>query len=247
MDYPGSKNNASKKIISLIPPHLVFIEAFAGSAALTRIKRPAPLNLMIEIDPITITALITEFPAATVIRALEAIDNPVYHSGNIAAPDYKILHASALEILPLYPYTGKEFIYLDPPYLLTTRRSQRKLYRYELTTADEHAALLEIVRNIPAPVMISGYPSQLYNDLLPGWNQTTFTTQTHTGPAIESLWMNYPAPTRLHDYRFIGDNFTDRQRIKRKAERWVNRFLNTPLIERQAIIAEMTRLGILEQ
>lgn len=263
-DYPGSKVLASKKLISLIPPHRVFIEAFAGSAALTQIKRPAPVNLLIEIDPITVAHLAGEFPAARVFHPvpgqpsavpLEEIATPIYESGAIAdpvypvprppSPVYKILHASALDILPRYPYTGQEFIYLDPPYLLNTRRSQRKLYRHELTTESEHAALLEIARNIPAPVMISGYPSPFYDELLPEWHKYEFTVQTHAGPARESVWMNYPRPTSLHDYRFIGENFTDRQRIKRKATRWVTRFLQTDLIERQAIIAELTARGIL--
>ena len=39
------------------------------------------------------------------------------------------------------------------------------------------------------------------------------------GVITEKLWFNC-APDRLHWPRFAGRNFTDRQRIKRRAESW---------------------------
>ena len=55
--------------------------------------------------------------------------------------------------------------------------------------------------------------------------------------ATEYVWMNYPAPIALHDYTFLGDNFRERERIKRKKQRWVSRLSNMPRLERQALLS----------
>jgi Site-specific DNA methylase len=57
-------------------------------------------------------------------------------------------------------------VYCDPPYLLYTRTSNRR-YRFEYEEQD-HIELLEIVKTLPCSVMIYGYPSTLYEDLLTG-------------------------------------------------------------------------------
>ncbi len=38
----------------------------------------------------------------------------------------------------------------------------------------------------------------------------------------------------LHDYRYLGEDFRERERIKRKKQRWVNRLQTMPVLERQA-------------
>ena len=34
--------------------------------------------------------------------------------------------------------------------------------------------------------------------------------------ATEWVWMNYPEPIALHDYRYLGEDFREREPIKRK-------------------------------
>jgi len=58
--------------------------------------------------------------------------------------------------------------------------------------------------------------------------------------ATEYIWYNYPTPEKLHDYSFLGNDFTDRQRIKRKIARWSNKLKNLPALERNAIIDSIT-------
>ena len=53
-----------------------------------------------------------------------------------------------------------------------------------------------------------------------------------------TVWMNF-APDRLHWARFAGKNFTDRQRIKRKAENWGRRYAALPQGERLAVLGAM--------
>jgi hypothetical protein len=55
--------------------------------------------------------------------------------------------------------------------------------------------------------------------------------------ATEWVWMNYPHPLHLHDYRFLGEGFRERERIKRKKQRWVNRLHSMPILERRALLA----------
>ncbi len=86
-------------------------------------------------------------------------------------------------------------------------------------------------------VMISGYESSLYREYLKGWTIHTFQATTHNGMATEWLWMNYPPPVDLHDYRYLGDTFRERERIQRKAARWVTRLQRMPALERKALLS----------
>lgn len=146
------------------------------------------------------------------------------------------LAADALRVLESYPFTGREFVYADPPYLMGTRRQQRPLYDYEYSDQD-HARLLAALRRLPCPVAVSGYYSELYMDLLPGWHTYTFTSQTRAGTTAEEwVWMNYPPPDALHQYDHLGDDYRERERIKRKKTRWVNKLQKMDRLERQAIL-----------
>jgi len=51
--------------------------------------------------------------------------------------------------------------------------------------------------------------------------------------------MNYPEPTRLHDYRYLGNTYRQRDRIKRKKARWVRRLQQMQPLERYAFLAAL--------
>ncbi len=53
MKYPGGKGQYGvyQKIINLMPPHEVYIETHLGGGAVMRNKRPARVNIGIEINP----------------------------------------------------------------------------------------------------------------------------------------------------------------------------------------------------
>ena len=80
-------------------------------------------------------------------------------------------------------------IYCDPPYLLSTRRG--KQYRCEMTE-DDHLELLDVVKRHKGPVLISGYPSDLYDTELSGWTKAhTTATDQLSQVKKEVLWMNF--------------------------------------------------------
>jgi len=81
-------------------------------------------------------------------------------------------------------------MYLDPPYVLNTRK-QKKIYAYEMSD-DDHKQLLELIANINANVIISGYDNELYNKHLEKWNKSLKISIDEAGnKRTECLWFNY--------------------------------------------------------
>ena len=102
----------------------------------------------------------------------------------------QIENRPALEVIHRFSYPDV-FMYVDPPYLKSTRLSKRKQYKCEMTEA-EHIGLLEELRRIKAMVMISGYESDLYNSILDGWQKKRFRSNIEHGRrSTEVIWMNY--------------------------------------------------------
>jgi hypothetical protein len=85
----------------------------------------------------------------------------------------------------------RTFVYLDPPYLIESRRSRRKLYDHELSD-DEHVELLGVATRLPCQVMISHYPHRLYETCLANWRSFTFARR----PAVahRRAWSFHTAP-----------------------------------------------------
>lgn len=100
----------------------------------------------------------------------------------------QIENRPALEVIERFNYSNV-FMYIDPPYVLSTRKGNQ--YKYEMTDVD-HIELLNTLRSSQAKIMLSGYDSKLYNDLLPDWNKTTMVSHTENGsPRKEYIWFNY--------------------------------------------------------
>jgi hypothetical protein len=117
---------------------------------------------------------------------------------------------------------------------LHTRTSGRR-YRYDYEGQD-HVELLALLKAVPCPVILSGYPSALYDEQLADWRTLEVQVMNQAGVRTEKLWLNF-TPDRLHWARYAGKNFTDRQRIKRKAESWASRYQAMPRAERLAVLA----------
>lgn len=145
-----------------------------------------------------------------------------------------VICGDGIRFLRDYAWRGDEFVYCDPPYILSTRRSG-PLYTHELSDAD-HRELVSLLLTIPAGVMISGYRSALYDDALSSWHRVDYQAMTRGGTlADESLWLNYEPPALLHDSRYLGRDFRERERIKRKRRRWVSNLMAMPPAERHAV------------
>jgi DNA adenine methylase len=85
--------------------------------------------------------------------------------------------------------------YVDPPYVHGTRQQRSHTpepheYRHEMTD-DDHRALSEVLHSLKGFVVLSGYPSALYDELFEGW--TCVTKDAHADGArdrVECLWIN---------------------------------------------------------
>ena len=152
------------------------------------------------------------------------------------------LSCDGLAYLRSRVFKTDELVYCDPPYMLHTRRGGR-IYDHEFTDW-QHSELLSVLCSLPCSVCLSGYRSGLYDRVLRGWRRVDFTAMTRKGPAVESLWFNYPEPEILHDYRYLGFNFRERERIARKKRRWVGRLARMPVLERRALLAAISEFQV---
>lgn len=62
--------------------------------------------------------------------------------------------------------------FVDPPYVHSTRNLTNKYYRYEMDD-QAHQLLLEAITQLTGMVIICGYDSEMYNDMLTGWKKVT--------------------------------------------------------------------------
>ena len=148
----------------------------------------------------------------------------------------ELVHGCCHRFLSQYPFDGTELVYSDPPYLHGTRKSKRR-YRFDYEDTD-HEALLGLLTGLPCAVMVSGYPSALYDELLAGWRSVSLQVMNQAGVVTEKVWFNF-APDRVHWASCAGRNFTHRQSVKRKAASWGRRYRAMPPAERLAVLAAM--------
>ena len=217
MGYLGSKaaSGAYQAIIALMPPHDTFVDLFVGSGAVLLRKPPAARSYAIDLDRAALDRVPDGFPGL------------VKHHGDAFRFMDDFDHAGS----------GRTLIYADPPYLHATRTSAKR-YRHELTD-DDHRALLHRLLLSPASVILSGYPSPLYDLMLSGWSSVSFQAMTRGGPRTECLWFNFPPGSSVQWASYAGRDFTHRQQIKRKAAGWAAKYRKLPPSERLAVLAAL--------
>lgn len=303
----------------MMPPHRVYIEPFMGGAAILRLKRPAALNIAMDLYRPAVDAFlelaslkqasgdgdvpivglggadrnggsdgggrrdrVSPDPASRDLagsaelarnggasgsaRVTIADTTRLSDSGSAlaksdgrrrrapsskamppaASPKWTILQADGLEFLEtLSPDLANvaTVVYCDPPYLRSTRSSGR-LYEHEMSDVD-HRRLLRWAIAAKCRVMISGYWSRMYGSTLRNWRCSRFQAMTRGGLAEECVWSNFPEPAELHDYRYLGEGFRERERIKRKTTRWTARLARMPLLERRCLLAALEQVPVL--
>lgn len=199
-------------LINRIPPHTRYWELFAGSAKLFFAKKAAEMNCLNDIN----------------YFVWHRLDKLCGTRTCIVTSDH------AADIIKKMPFTNEDFIYLDPPYPISTLGSNKLPYDFILHDAD-HIVLLDAIKSCKANIMISSYGNHIYDKALSNWSRETFTTIVHGQKRTEVIWYNYERPSVLHQYDFVGNGFTDRQRMKRKLERLRQKIAALPPIEQQML------------
>lgn len=215
MRYPGGKGRTFRQIINMIPPHRVYVETHLGGGAVLRHKRPAELSIGVDLD-----------------RAV------VETWRGRASPRLKVYRRDAVSFLNAFDFDGDEFVFCDPPYHPSTRRRAR-VYRHDYSEAD-HEMLLDTLVRLPCMVLVVGYPCDLYEKRLESWRSSALLGASHAGRRHERAWMNYELSS-LHDYRYLGVDYSERQRIRRKRDRLLARLERMPILERNALVAAISR------
>ena len=216
--YPGHKNifGLYHKIINQIPKHKFYYELFAGSAAIAKQLKLKNSNAKF---------------------FLNDIDKSVTDKLCCSFRKEEILNQDTIRII-IALIKGEadtdNFIFLDPPYLHSTR-SNPKLYKYEMTDND-HKLLLKTILELKCNVMIIHPVCELYDTWLKDWRKVLIKVRYSNKTSLECLYMNYKLPGTLQTDSYLGKDCWDRQRIKRKAIALINKLSSLPELERNYVI-----------
>jgi DNA adenine methylase len=80
--------------------------------------------------------------------------------------------------------------YVDPPYLTQVRSGSwaKCCYVHEMTD-EQHIKLADVLHSVVGKVVISGYPSELYEKLFPGWGSYQKRSRTEMNFfRVEKIW-----------------------------------------------------------
>jgi DNA adenine methylase len=104
-----------------------------------------------------------------------------------------IENRDAIKLIGLHD-TLETLCYCDPPYLLSTRKENHYHgYNHEMTD-DQHRELAEVLQGCKGMVIISGYPSGLYEELYASWHQVRRNSRADGArKRTEVLWINQRA------------------------------------------------------
>lgn len=100
----------------------------------------------------------------------------------------------AIDVVRAYGADPQALLYLDPPYLGSTRTGNTNGYAVEMSGDAAHVELAEVLADCKAAVLLSGYPSPLYDRLYAGWNRHDQAAWTGQGnkraERTEVVWCN---------------------------------------------------------
>lgn len=213
--YPGSKgaSGVAEKIIAAFPPHDLYIEPFVGKSAVLR-KKPPTTSVVFDVD--------------------RSLSN---YWADVA--DVTFLNKCGLAFLERVHLPPTALVYCDPPYPHETR-SKKSLYLEEWRLG-RHRRFLRVCRRLRCFVVISTYPNEAYHAELDDWSCFDFQAMTRGGPRTERVYCNYDPAAVAGNNDFLGVDFRDRWRLKKKLRRHVARFQAMPAAERRFLLR-----GILE-
>ena len=228
----GTKGGSGvwQRIISEMPEHDVYIEAFWGRGTIARLKRPAAVTIGIDLDPDAVANGTVQLATMFLADGVQWLKD-YFRLGQYASANYHVLFkvVGAVATFGGAPWS-RHFVYLDPPYLGCSG-----YYRHELTEY-QHRDLCRVFRALPCPAALSGYWSGLYAAELHGCRSIQIPTVNRAGRRVtEWLWLNFPPPLRYHDVRFVGVNRRERERIRRRVKNWSRGLATLSPAERQAV------------
>lgn len=265
MVYYGGKSRLAPWIASLLPSHRVYVEPFAGSAAVLFAKTPSTHEILNDLDgdlvcfmrvlrerpeDLEMACRLTpyardEYAAADLdiedlddmerarrwwVRSSQSFgqmaksgtgwSTSIQRGSNNARSVWNRLdrflacahrlgcvcieNRDAMEVVENYD-DPRGAMYVDPPYLGSTRSAvrdgrRRGAYAHEFLGDDQHSALARVLGAAKATILVSGYPSPLYDELYAGWYRIERQVLCRVsngrsgtnGKRTEVIWSNRP-------------------------------------------------------
>lgn len=202
--YTGNKDisGVREKIIGLIPKGYLFIEGFGGSAGIAKkVYASGGEVKVIEKNPLQYQVLLNDFISSIVV--------------NDCVVNYLLQYSC---IMP-----RKKVIFLDPPYIHSTRTDVNLYGNFEMNF-QEHIALLDYVNSSNNYFIIIHPVSNLYDKKLFCWRWIDVSIRYNRKTSRERIYTNLPGGIELLDYISSIENFTKRQAYKRELSLLINRF-----------------------
>lgn len=228
MAYPGGKSGGglAQLIAGMVPPCSLFVEAFAGGWSVGRLLADRVPVVLIDRDR-----------AAAVMPAQDRVVAAA-EGGSAVGGRVSWIVGDGVSLLSSMRLPSTAVVYCDPPYLFSVRRQgERPLYRREFGRDEDHLKLLSCLRNLSCRVIISGYRSELYDDMLWDWRRVDHRVRGRRGWNNECVWLNYPAPSVLLNPLFAGLGRQRRQDSRRLVARRVAQFLGLSVAMRMEMLA----------
>lgn len=222
--YTGGKGASGtyQKIINEIRPHDIFISGFLGHCAIMRYMQRCEMNVGIELD------------AAVIADWNDRVPNEI----ELITGDF----VEKIEMVLDKQKSGKRImIYCDPPYRMSSIKSDIAMYKFTMTDR-WHEKFLAIVVKIGdtagIDMIISHYSDAMYEQKLSGWRVVDYYNNTRQGMVHEKMFINYSHVSgKLHDYRYLGNNKDERYNLKhRTAKNLIRKIDRFELRKRQAIL-----------
>lgn len=201
-----------------------FVSAFVGNGGIERRFNLPANNYFFDTNPV-------------VVDAWQA----VLKGYNKKNPQQKIVvkKESGLTAIAAFKNDDKTtLIFCDPPYLFDTRVSQQKLYGQHEWSYEDHVMFLNLLKGSTCNIIITHPPHILYENMLTGWSIKDFTYINSAGnKCADRCWYNYPTPTILQDFTYLGSDYRQRELIKNKTTRHMAKLQRLPAAERNAILS----------
>jgi len=117
-----------------------------------------------------------------------------------------IENTNGLNLIKKWNKYKNTLFYIDPPYLRSLSNKNTHTYLFDMNEMD-HKRLLEVLLNVNSMIVLSGYPNELYDDMLSDWHRVErdhYAGGNNGGrlPRTEVLWINQICWKKLKSQEF---------------------------------------------
>ena len=236
----GGKRRLASRILPLFPDHGCYVEPFCGAAALYFLKVPAKVEVLNDVNGELVNLYrVVQHHLEEFLRqfkwALTSRQIFKWLQATPPEPLTEIQRAARFFYLQKNAFGGK--VAGQTFGASATAPPRLNLLRLEEDLSDAHLRLAgATIEHLDWAECIRRYdrPATLFYCDPPYW------AATQNGTREETLWFNFEPPTKLHDARYLGSSFRERQSRKRRLQRLQMKVKSMEPTERNAFMQWMS-------